>query len=156
MIYLENSLINYSLIFALIFILVFEALKRTLKEKQISAVIALCLSAIATFYFSYSQIKLIENIYSFWGIAFLFLIPFAIIFLFIYSTNISGVLRKIIWVAYGTTLIIILQKNKIPVENSEVITPIILAIIIILVIADSWIKSTITTNKNLRIPQSRR
>ncbi|MFW5795350.1 MAG: hypothetical protein ACOCV1_07705 [Bacillota bacterium] len=151
MIYLKDSLINYILIFALIFILVFETLKRTLKEKQTSAIMALCLSAIVTFYISYSQLKIIENIYSTFGIIFLFLIPFAIIFLFIYSINISRVLRKIIWTTYGTALIIILQKNKIPIENSRTISLIILAIILLLIILDSWIKSKITTNKNLKV-----
>ena len=148
---ITDDLLVKILLFIVTFALSSFLLKRILKDKITPIVIAMCISLLAVFYASYSQWDFLYLTYSTTGIILLILIPFMIVFFFIYSSNISGVIRKMFWVFYSIVSVFVLQKSN--ALSPESITNLILLIILsasIIILFDNSIKNTFSIRKNLR------
>jgi len=149
---ITNDLLIKFLLFILFFSVSIIFLRRTfLKDKVLSSVVALAISLMAIFYISYSQLDFITQTYTLTGMIILISIPYVIIFFFIYSSDIVGVLRKMVWIFCGVITLLLLQKNT--SLSSEIITnisTIIVIIIIAIIILDKSIKNYFTTRKNLK------
>jgi len=149
---ITNDLLIKFLLFILFFSVSIILLRRTfLKDKVLSSVVALAISLMAIFYISYSQLDFITQTYTLTGMIILISIPYVIIFFFIYSSDIVGVLRKMVWIFCGVITLLLLQKNT--SLSSEIITnisTIIVIIIIAIIILDKSIKNYFTTRKNLK------
>lgn len=144
---LTNELLIRALLFVLILSVTYFVLMRFLKNKGSAIVIGLVISLIAEYYLSYSQLELLTKIYGNTGITILILVPFIIVFFFIYSSNISGLLRKMLWVFYGIMTIFLLRENELFTEF--VMTLFILALILILFL-DKTIKNKLTARRNFK------
>jgi len=152
MIELTTELLIYILIFIVVFSFSFFILKRIFdKNIPSAAVVSLSLSLIATWYLSEGQIKLVEQTYGISQMIFLGIIPFLIFSSFIYFfLDISGIARKIMWVAYGLLNIAFFYNSQI---NSSTKSSIILGyifLVILMVLFDTSIRNWIITRKNLR------
>lgn len=145
---LTNELLVRALLFVLILSVTYFVLMRFLKNKGSAIVIGLVISLIAEYYLSYSQLELLTKIYGNTGITILILVPFIIVFFFIYSSNIPGLLRKMLWVFYGIMTIFLLRENELFTEF--VMTLFILALIMILFL-DKTIKNKLTARRNIKI-----
>ncbi len=149
---LSNDLLIKILIFLLIFIMAIQILRKTLfEDKIISGVIALTIALIGTFYISYSQLKFITQTYGITSIIILIIVPFLIAFFFIYSSNITGVLRKMFWVFYGIITFLILQENNtFSSETSMSISLLIIFLTIMIIFLDKSIQNQFNIYKNLK------
>ena len=149
---LSNDLLIKILIFLLIFIMAIQILRKTLfEDKIISGVIALSIALIGTFYISYSQLKFITQTYGITSIIILIIVPFLIAFFFIYSSNITGVLRKMFWVFYGIITFLILQENNtFSSETSMSISLLIIFLTIMIIFLDKSIQNQFNIYKNLK------
>ena len=150
---LTNDLLIKILIFFLLFATLFPILKKTLfqENKIVSGVIALAVALIGTFYLSNSQIDLINQIYGMGGILLLIFLPFLIVFFFIYSVNITGVLRKMFWVFYGIVTFMILQNNNnLSSENLTGFLLLIVFLTIAMIFLDKPIQNQFNVIKNLK------
>ena len=148
---ITDDLLVKILLFIVTFALSSFLLKRILKDKITPIVIAMCISLLAVFYASYSQWDFLYLTYSTTGIILLILIPFMIVFFFIYSSNISGVIRKMFWVFYSIVSVFVLQNSN--TFSPKSITNLILLIILsasIIILFDNSIKNTFSIRKNLR------
>ncbi len=149
---LSNDLLIRVLIFLVIFAMTIQILRKTLfQDKIISGIIALTVALMGAFYISYSQLEFIIQTYGIGGIIILIFVPFLIAFFFIYSSNITGVLRKMFWIFYGIVTFVILQKNN--TFSSDTLTGISLLIIfltIAIIFFDKSIQSQFNTIKNLK------
>lgn len=145
---LTNELLIRALLFVLILSVTYFVLMRFLKNKGSAIVIGLVISLIAEYYLSYSQLELLTKIYGNMGITILLLVPFIIVFFFIYSSNISGLLRKMLWVFYGIMTIFLLRENELFTEF--VMALFILALLLILFL-DKTIKNKLTARRNIKI-----
>lgn len=150
---LSNDLIIRVLIFLVIFAMTIQILRKTLFQdnKAISGIIALTIALMGAFYISYSQLEFIIQTYGIGGILILIFVPFLIAFFFIYSSNITGVLRKMFWIFYGIVTFVILQNNN--TFSSETLTGISLLIIFLtigIILLDKSIQSQFNTIKNLK------
>ncbi len=145
---LTNELLIRALLFVLILSVTYFVLMRFLKNKGSAIVIGLVISLIAEYYLSYSQLELLTKIYGNMGITILLLVPFIIVFFFIYSSNISGLLRKMFWIFYGILTIFLLRENEL--FTKFVMTLFILALLLILFL-DKTIKNKLTARKNIKI-----
>ncbi len=145
---LTNELLVRALLFVLILSVTYFVLMRFLKNKGSAIVIGLVISLIAEYYLSYSQLELLTKIYGNTGITILILVPFIIVFFFIYSSNIPGLLRKMLWIFYGIMTIFLLKENELFTEF--VMTLFILALILILFL-DKIIKNKLTARRNIKI-----
>ncbi len=151
MLELTNELLIKLLLFILILFVTFHSLMKFLKNKWVSAIIGLIISLTAIFYISYSQIHSLIQVYGITGMVLLISIPFVIVCFFIYSTNITGILRKIFLIFYGVVTILFLQNNN--SFSSEIMTSITLIfifVIIIILFLDKTIKNKFSAQKNLR------
>jgi hypothetical protein len=154
MIELTNELLIKILFFLLIFTLIYQILIKVFKERTTSALIALAASLISTFYLTASQLSFLEKTYTIGGTAILITVPFIIIFLFVYTSNLESFLRKLIWIFYSILTIILLQKNKnLQEQDLVLITAIIIIACFILLVLDKWIKNQINSKK--AIPKKR-
>ena len=149
---LSNDLLIKILIFLLIFIMAIQILRKTLfEDKIISGVIALTIALIGTFYISYSQLKFITQTYGITSIIILIIVPFLKAFFFIYSSNITGVLRKMFWVFYGIITFLILQENNtFSSETSMSISLLIIFLTIMIIFLDKSIQNQFNIYKNLK------
>ncbi len=145
---LTNELLIRALLFVLILSVTYFVLMRSLKNKGSAIVIGLVISLIAEYYLSYSQLELLTKIYGNMGITILLLVPFIIVFFYIYSSNIPGLLRKMLWIFYGIMTIFLLRENELFTEF--VMTLFILALLLILFL-DKTIKNKLTARKNIKI-----
>ena len=148
---LTNTLLIKLLLFILIFFVTFQSMMKFLKDRAVSAIIGLIISLTAIFYIPYSNIESLIQVYGITGIALLISIPFVIVCFFIYSTNITGILRKIFLIFYGAVTILFLQNNN--SFSSEIITSITLIFIFVIVIIlflDTTIKNKFSARKNIR------
>lgn len=148
---LTNEFLIEFLIFILVFFVTFQALKRIFKNKIVSIVIGLSVSLLCIFYLSYSNLNFLVKTYSLTGIIILTLVPFVIAFFFIYTSDISSLIRKMFWVFYGIIVILILQKNNfLSSETTTSVTLLIIFIIIVLLLLDVAIKNKLNVAKNLK------
>ena len=149
---LTDDLLVKILLFIVTFSLSSFLLKRILKDKITPIVIAMCISLLAVFYASYSQWNFLYLTYSATGIILLIFIPFIIVFFFIYSSNISGVIRKMLWVFYSIVSVFVFGKNEFlsPESTTNYILLIILLAVVI-ILFDNLIKTIFNTRKNLKI-----
>jgi len=148
---LNNRLISV-LIFLLIFIIVIQLLRKTiLKDKVISGIIALTVALLGVFYMSSSQFNFITQTYSLAGTILLIAIPYLIIFFFLYSSGLIGLLRKMSWVFVGIlTFMFIQNNNSLTSETTANITVGIVLITIFLLLFDNKIKDQFNISKNLK------
>ena len=85
------------------------------------------------------------------GMWLLILVPFSMVFFFVYSSDMLGIFRKAIWVFYGVVTVSVLQSNN--TFYSESVTSIILGVIvamILIILFDNYIQSKLNTWRNLR------
>jgi len=152
MIELTTELLVRMLLFILTFVVVYEGIYKFMKDRMISAIIAISASLLAVFYISYSQLDILNKSYGIFGIILLSLIPFMVAFFFIYNAKIISIFRKIFWIFYGITIILILQNNNsISSETSTLLTVIFVLIIGCILLLDKTIKDKLTIAKNTRM-----
>jgi len=148
---LTNDLLVIALLFIIIFSITFYIFQRIFQSKGIAAVIGLAVSILSIFYLSDSQILLVIQTYGIMGSALLISIPFIIAFFFMYTSEITGVLRKMFFVFYGIISIMLLQKsNSISSEAITYLTFVIILITIIIFFLDNGIKTRFNIHKNLK------
>ncbi len=149
------ELTNYLLVITLLFIIIFSTtfiiFNRIFQSKGIAAVIGLAVSILSVFYLSDSQSLLVFQTYGIMGSVLLISIPFIIAFFFMYTSDTTGILRKMFFVIYGIISIILLQKsNSISSKNITYLISIIILITIIIFFLDSWIKTRVNIYRNLK------
>jgi len=144
---LTNELLIKLLLFVLILSVTYYALMRFLKNRGSAIIIGLVISLIALYYLSYSQLEFFNNLYGNTGIIVLILIPFIIVFFFIYSSNISGLLRKMFWIFYSILIIFLLKEND---SFTESIMILFIFFIILVLFLDKTIKNMFNTRRNLK------
>ncbi|MEK6895381.1 MAG: hypothetical protein AABX48_02580 [Nanoarchaeota archaeon] len=153
MIDISNDLLIQTLLFLLLFITISQILKKSLlKDKPtISIIISLVISLISIYYLSYSQLNFLAETYSLTGTIIFISIPFIIAFFFIYSTEVSSIIRKVFWIGYGMISFIIFSNNtNIPDSLKTTIDTVIVIITLAIVLFDNSIKNLINIRKNLR------
>lgn len=148
---LTNDLLIIALLFIVIFSITFYIFQKIFQKKGIAAIIGLTVSILSVFYLSDSQILLVIQTYGIMGSALLISIPFIIAFFFMYTSNITGVLRKMFFIFYGIISIMLLQKsNSISSETINYLTLVIILVTIIIFFLDNWIKTRFNIYKNLK------
>ena len=150
MIELSNEILIKLLIFIVTFIITFTTTIKILKNKSLSTIIGILVASTIILFTPEIKFELLEKGYSFLGIILLMLFPFAVVFWFIYSINLSPTMRKGFWIFYFILNTFILY-NQIHLE-SEIKTTIITVLIFILIgilIFDKTIKSKIEFSRNI-------
>lgn len=107
--------ITLILIFLIIFIIVFAILKKVnLFENSpaVPGILALVVSLISVWYLSEKQILTIISSYNILGFFIVFLLPFALIFLFLHKTKTTSIIRKSVWVVFGCIFTYVWYKNN--------------------------------------------
>ena len=148
---ITNELLIMVLTFVLVFFVTSQALGKFLRQKFISIIVGLIFALLAVRYLSYSQIDFIFQTYGQAGMWLLILVPFSMVFFFVYSSDMLGIFRKAIWVFYGVVTVSVLQSNN--TFYSESVTSIILGVIvamILIILFDNYIQSKLNTWRNLR------
>ncbi len=148
---ITNELLTRILIFIVVLFISFTLLQRFFRDKKVSAIISLSLSFLSIWYLRTDQLEFLTSTYGYMGFALVLLFPFIIALFFIYSSEITGALRKIFWIFYGTTNFFLLN-NKIIFRNtsSDLLLLIIPIATILMVIFDSWIKTKLNVRRNLK------
>lgn len=147
---ISNEILIGILSFVLLFSITFKIFQKILKDKASSGVIALATSIIGTFYLSYNQLNFLEKTYGLTGILALILFPFSVSFYFIYTSNISGTIRKAYWIFYSILSTLIAYNNLQNSEYLNLITTIILFSSIVLILLDNIIKNKFNAIRNLQ------
>ena len=153
--FIQDIFLIRIMIFLLILTITSQFLKKMI-EKIPAAIISLVISLIGTYYMTSSQIDFFSKVYTLFGIGILLAVPFIIIFFILYSSEISGILRKAVWVLYSAILILLLNENE-NLGNEEIsilITGIVLICLVILFL-DNWIKKKLNINKHLKKKRKR-
>ncbi len=148
---LTNELLLKALMFVLVFFITFQVMIKLFKKKSISIVIGLIVSLIAAFYVSPSQMLFLSQTYSVMGSILLISIPIAIAFLFLYSSNIYGGLRKFFWVFYGIMVFLFVRNQDFDNELKTTILLVVIIVLALLLIFDNLIKKKFTFIKETRI-----
>lgn len=150
MVYLSNELLIRLLVFISVFGISAPVLRKAFKERVISTMVALVISILATVYISFEQLSFLNNLYGITGMLVLLLVPFIIVFYFIYTSNIGSPIRKIFWVLYGIIAVFILQNNLGNSINAGPIITAIIFLIITILLLDNVIKNKISSMRNLK------
>jgi hypothetical protein len=147
-----NEFLIRLLVFVLVFAFTSYAVRRFMKNRGIAILVGVAVGLMAVFYTSYSQFLLLFDVYGITGLVVALLVPFVIVFFFVYSSSFSGVLRKIIWAFYGAVNIVILQMNgSLSSETTTTITLLIGLGAVLLILFDTFIKYRFTVKRNLKI-----
>lgn len=107
--------ITLILIFLIIFIIIFAILKKVNlfeDNKAIPGILALVVSLISVWYLSENQILIILSSYNIMGFFIVFLLPYALIFLFLHKTKTTSTIRKSIWVVFGCIFVYVWFKDN--------------------------------------------
>jgi len=107
--------ITIVLLFLIIFIIVFAVLKKIKLFEENGAVpgiLSIVVSLLSVWYLSEKQILNIIYSYNVLGFFITFLLPYALIFLFLHKSKTTSVLRKSVWVIFGCIFIYIWYKNN--------------------------------------------
>lgn len=146
-----NSLINF-LLLLLVFYFTFVVMMKLFNKKAIAITLGLTTSLLVIFYIKLEQLILLFNLYGTMGMLILILAPFLFCVFFIYSSNISSIFRKLFFIFYGITSIILFKNIKyISQENFTIISSLIILIIIAILFLDKKIENIISNeNKFLR------
>jgi hypothetical protein len=151
MVELTTEFLVTLLIFVLTFSMSFIILKKIFKDRISGAIVSLSVALISSWYLTKEQIQMVSQINGISQIIFLGAFPLVIFASFVYLfLDISGIIRKILWIFYGGLNIYFLKNSGLAQEAiTNWIIGIILTILII-VVFDVQIKNLINIRKNLK------
>lgn len=151
MIFIETEFLIDVLVFLSVFAVTQYTLGKLLRNNKVATIIGLVIALLAVFYMSQTQISFLELNYGYAATFALVIFPLAIIFLFVYTTDIPGLARKAIWIAYGIITFILVQRNTTITSQALTLSLLLLVLLIAALITfDTFIKNRVTEVKNLR------
>lgn len=149
MIEISNDILIKLLIFIVAFIITFATTIKILKNKSLSTIIGVLVALTIIFFTPENIIEFLVEGYGLLGSLLLILFPFAIAFWFIYSVDISNLIRKGFWIFYFIfNIFIIYNISHLNIETKTTISTILILILIGILIFDKKIKQYVNFSKN--------
>jgi len=149
---LTNELLIRALVFILACFISFLAANRIFRNNRgISLIVGLVVGLFAMLYLDYSRLMMVFDVYGMMAVLLLVFLPALLLFYFLYTSNIDGVIRKMFWIFYGVLSIALISRtDRFDTETGTFIIIIIVAVLGFFVLFDKWVKNKVNAYINLR------
>ena len=149
--YLSSELLINLLLLTIVFYFTFKTMMKYLKDKKLAFIIAICAAGLTIFYTRYNQELFTYTTIGYAAFAILILLPTIMTFHILYKSKFSGGARKICWILYSSTLLLILHNSPYAINpDINKITWTIILAAIALVLFDNKIKENLNLKRNLK------